>query len=446
MDTPIIDFVKEYANSKSCRLHMPGHKGKTLLGLEKLDITEIDGADCLYNANGIIKKSRENASRIFGAHTFYSTEGSSLCIRAMLYLALKNAKNNGDKPFVLAGRNAHKAFLSAVGLLDIDVKWIYPEDNDAYLSCSITPQKLMLELQSCKIKPIAVYLTSPDYLGNLLEIQKLAKICKEQKVLLLVDNAHGAYLKFLPKSLHPIDLGADMCCDSAHKTLPALTGSAYLHLSKNLSQEIVDQAEHALSIFASTSPSYLSLQSLDEVNLYLCQGYKENLQKFIEKINALKTSLIKHGYTLFGNEPLKITINAKDFGYTGLELNDILKNNDVYCEFYDKDFLVMMFTPSLEDEWLNKIGVILCSLNKKTVINDTAPKPNKASKILSVKQALLSNCELVKTENALGRVFASLSINCPPAIPIVVCGERIDENAIKCLKHYQIESCFVVKE
>ena len=446
MDTPIIDFVKEYANSKSCRLHMPGHKGKTLLGLENLDITEIDGADCLYNANGIIKKSRENASRIFGAHTFYSTEGSSLCIRAMLYLALKNAKNNGDKPFVLAGRNAHKAFLSAVGLLDIDVKWIYPEDNDAYLSCSITPQKLMLELQSCKIKPIAVYLTSPDYLGNLLEIQKLAKICKEQKVLLLVDNAHGAYLKFLPKSLHPIDLGADMCCDSAHKTLPALTGSAYLHLSKNLSQEIVDQAEHALSIFASTSPSYLSLQSLDEVNLYLCQGYKENLQKFIEKINALKTSLIKHGYTLFGNEPLKITINAKDFGYTGLELNDILKNNDVYCEFYDKDFLVMMFTPSLEDEWLNKIGVILCSLNKKTVINDTAPKPNKASKILSVKQALLSNCELVKTENALGRVFASLSINCPPAIPIVVCGERIDENAIKCLKHYQIESCFVVKE
>ena len=446
MDTPIIDFVKEYANSKSCRLHMPGHKGKTLLGLENLDITEIDGADCLYNANGIIKKSRENASCIFGAHTFYSTEGSSLCIRAMLYLALKNAKNNGDKPFVLAGRNAHKAFLSAVGLLDIDVKWIYPEDNDAYLSCSITPQKLKLELQSCKIKPIAVYLTSPDYLGNLLEIQKLAKICKEQKVLLLVDNAHGAYLKFLPKSLHPIDLGADMCCDSAHKTLPALTGSAYLHLSKNLSQEIVDQAEHALSIFASTSPSYLSLQSLDEVNLYLCQGYKENLQRFIEKINALKTSLIKHGYTLFGNEPLKITINAKDFGYTGLELNDILKNKDVYCEFYDKDFLVMMFTPSLEDEWLNKIGVILCSLNKKTVINDTAPKPNKACKILSVKQALLSNCELVKTENALGRVFASLSINCPPAIPIVVCGERIDENAIKCLKYYQIESCLVVKE
>jgi arginine/lysine/ornithine decarboxylase len=446
MDTPIIDFVKEYANSKSCRLHMPGHKGKTLLGLENLDITEIDGADCLYNANGIIKKSRENASSIFGAHTFYSTEGSSLCIRAMLYLALKNAKNNGDKPFVLAGRNAHKAFLSAVGLLDIDVKWIYPEDNDAYISCSITPQKLKLELQSCKIKPIAVYLTSPDYLGNFLEIQKLAKICKEHNVLLLVDNAHGAYLKFLPKSLHPIDLGADMCCDSAHKTLPALTGSAYLHLSKNLSQEILDQAEHALSIFASTSPSYLLLQSLDAVNLHLCQGYKENLQKFIEKINALKTSLIKHGYTLFGNEPLKITINAKDFGYTGIELNEILKNNGIYCEFYDKDFLVMMFTPSLEDEWLDKIGVILCSLNKKTVINDTAPKPSKATKVLSVKQALLSNCELVKTENALGRIFASLSINCPPAIPIVVCGERIDENAIKCLKYYQIESCFVVKE
>ena len=114
METPIRDFVRSYAQKAPLRLHMPGHKGVPVLGPEGLDLTEVAGADELYHAQGVIRESEKNAAGLFGsAATFYSAEGSSLCIRAMLYLALLQAKREGRKPLVLAGRNAHKTFLSA---------------------------------------------------------------------------------------------------------------------------------------------------------------------------------------------------------------------------------------------------------------------------------------------------------------------------------------------
>ena len=93
MNTPICDFVRKYNENSSLRMHMPGHKGKKFLGFEHLDITEFDGADDLYNPTGIIKQSEDNASKLFGFPTYYSTEGASHCIRAMMYLVLLNAKN-----------------------------------------------------------------------------------------------------------------------------------------------------------------------------------------------------------------------------------------------------------------------------------------------------------------------------------------------------------------
>ena len=109
-DHPIVDFVRSYAQSGTARLHMPGHKGQSLLGFEPLDITEIRGADELYAPEGIIAESEANATRLFGtAHSYYSTEGSSQCIRAMLFLALQSAPQNGKRPVLLAARNAHKA-------------------------------------------------------------------------------------------------------------------------------------------------------------------------------------------------------------------------------------------------------------------------------------------------------------------------------------------------
>ena len=137
MDTPICDFVREYARLNTHRLHMPGHKGAAFLGMEPLDITEIQGADSLYEANGIIARSEANASVLFGCRTFYSTEGSSQCIRAMLYLITLYAAQQGRKPLIAAGRNAHKTFLTAAALLDTDVRWLYPQSPVSYLSCNL---------------------------------------------------------------------------------------------------------------------------------------------------------------------------------------------------------------------------------------------------------------------------------------------------------------------
>ena len=307
MDTPICDFVEGYARSGRVRLHMPGHKGKPLLGMEPWDITEIPGADSLYEAEGIIRRSQENASVLFGCPTYYSAEGSSQCIRAMVFLAAQYAGSRGRRPLILAARNAHKTFLTAVAVLNVPVRWLYPEQGGAYLSCPVTPEDLERELTKGEL-PIAVYLTSPDYLGNQADISALAAVCRKHDVLLLVDNAHGAYLRFLPESAHPMDLGADLCCDSAHKTLPVVTGGAYLHISPQAPKEMGENALRALALFGSTSPSYLILQSLDRANAYLDGDYRQRLAAFLPRVEKLKEKLRGLGYELVGTEPLTITL------------------------------------------------------------------------------------------------------------------------------------------
>ena len=156
MNTPIIDFVRAYADKNTLRFHMPGHKGKTLIGFEELDITEISGADSLYEADGIIKLSESNASELFGCDTFYSTEGASLCIRAMMYLVRLYAMQKGVAPLVLAARNAHKTFHTAVALLDIETEWIYNGENESYLSCLIEPAMLEKRILVMQRRPSAV--------------------------------------------------------------------------------------------------------------------------------------------------------------------------------------------------------------------------------------------------------------------------------------------------
>lgn len=443
MNTPIADFVKKYAESEPLRLHMPGHKGVCLLGTEKSDITEIDGADDLYHASGVIRESEINAGRLFGADTFYSCEGSSLCIRAMLYLTQLYAKSVGKAPVIVAGRNAHKTFLSGVAMLDIDVRWIYPQNDDIYVSCNITPAELDDFLG--KTNACAVYLTSPDYLGNVLDIKALAKVCHAHGALLLVDNAHGAYLKFLSPSRHPIDLGADACCDSAHKTLPALTGSAYMHISKHAPRVFAQNAKKALAFFGSTSPSYLILQSLDLVNRYLSDGYRERLSAFTGEIEARKELLLKNGYSFLGSEPLKLTIDAKRYGYGGEELARVLAKENIVCEFADPDVTVLMLTPENGVSGLDQLTKSLLSIPKRREITSRPPRIEKAERVCSIREAMLAQSETVSVSMAVGCVLASTMLSCPPAIPIIVSGERITENALQLFEYYGINNCDVIK-
>ena len=444
MDTPICDFVRRYAESSALRLHMPGHKGSGFLGAEQLDITEIEGADSLYEADGIIRQSEANASVLFGSETFYSTEGSSQCIRAMLYLAVLHAGQCGKRPLIAAARNVHKTFLSAAALLDFEIMWLYPTQPDSYLSCRLDAAALDTLLANAEEKPTAVYLTSPDYLGNLADVQAISEVCHRHGVLLLVDNAHGAYLRFLQPSMHPMDLGADICCDSAHKTLPVLTGGAYLHISKDAPARFTEQAKNALALFGSTSPSYLILQSLDAANAYLNNGYSARLSDFISQVQQLKDRLTAHGYILQGNEPLKLAILTKPYGYTGRQLADLLLAQDIVCEFSDPDFLVMMLSPETASTGLARLEQALLSVPRKPAVAAFPPAFHPCESVMSVRDAAFSPCETVPVRESVGRVLAAASVGCPPAVPIVVCGERIDEAAAACLAYYGRETCSVI--
>lgn len=432
MKTPIYNFVKKYSDSDISRFHMPGHKGVEYLGCESMDITEIYGADSLYEADGIIRESEKNASKIFDTgDTFYSTEGSSLCIRTMIYTALINTSK---KPLIAAARNVHKSFVYTVAALDLDVCWIYPKNSNSLCSGSITADEAERVLK--EYEPFALYITSPNYIGEMSDIKEIARICKKYDTPLLVDNAHGAYLKFF--DMHPINLGAAMCCDSAHKTLPVLTGGAYLHISKEYNKIYSPCIKDAMSFFASTSPSYLTLCSLDLCNKTLASNYDELIQSTFHSVNELKEYIKSKNFELYGCEPLKITIHTN-----GNKMAERLREHGGECEYSDDEFIVFMFTPQNTKKDFELIKKLISSCKNYEPI--TSPIIEKGEKAISIRKALLSKQELVKTEHSVGRICASPTVSCPPAVPIAVSGELITEKKAELFKFYGIDKISCVK-
>lgn len=442
MKTPVCDFVAAYEQSGAARLHMPGHKGKGPLGCEGRDITEIAGADSLYEAGGVIAQSEQNAAALFGAKaTFYSAGGSSQCIGAMLCLVLQKSKSR----VVLAARNAHKSFLHAAALLDADVRWLWPRPY-SLLACPVTPEMLENALAALPEAPAAVYITSPDYLGNVQPVAALAKVCHAHGAPLLVDNAHGAYLHFLPAPAHPLDEGADLCCDSAHKTLPVLTGGAYLHLGHGLLKVEEGEVRAALSLFGSTSPSYLILQSLDACNRYLADEARPKLAACVRAVEALKADLAAQGWAVAESEPLKVTLHASKRGWRGDALADFLRQNGVECEYADPDDLVLMVSPQNSPEDLEKVRAALAAAGQGSEAPQTPPQMARPRQAMGIRAALLAPAEEVPVAEAAGRVCAAPTVGCPPAVPVVVSGEEISPDAAAVFRYYGIETVRAVRE
>ena len=488
MKTPIYDYVSKYIASGTSRLHMPGHKGVSFLGCESRDLTEITGADDLFHADGIIAESEANAASLFGTYrTFYSTEGSSHVIRAMLMLAsgcfLRH--QTGRRFTVFAARNVHKAFISACALLDLDVDWLYPDDTTAELSlktesssdaagfrtmpasicsCRIKPRQLHAELSARSAAgclPDAVYITSPDYLGNLSDVRGLSDVCRTYGLPLLVDNAHGAYLHFLNEPLHPIDLGAAMCCDSAHKTLPAITGGAYLHIaadmpgfSPEMPVRLASGARQALSVFGTSSPSYLVLQSLDLCNRYLSADYKKRLDETIQSVDHLKDTLRELFVPILETEPLKLVLGCAPLGLSGSDVSDILRKHMVECEFTDSEYVVLMFTPENRDKDYNRILAAcrdIMHVSQRGKDHDTAISKEPVSlpvleRACPIREALLGPSRIIPAQEAEGEICAIPTVSCPPAIPIAVSGERFNAQAVRLLKRYGIDEVSVIAD
>ncbi len=419
---------------------MPGHKGKAPLpcGFESAylyDITEIHGADALFEAEDIIAESEKNTAKLFGTGgTVFSCSGSTSCIQAMLASVLKP----GDT--VAAARNAHRAFINSCALLDLNVEWIYPESSDTIISGRLSPENAEKVLSDSHAS--ALYVTSPDYLGAMADIKALSEICRKHSAFLLCDNAHGAYTAFLEKSLHPIALGADMCCDSAHKTLPALTGAAFLHTAD---PALARRAKENMSVFCSTSPSYLILQSMDLCNAYLAGNFKEELCRTVKKIQRLK-SLISPPYELYGDEPLKLTIHSSACGTDGRALADILRENRIECEFADRSYTVLMLSPFNTDEEFDRIRNVLQNVKMPRIrIDDTPPKLPVLARGMSLRKAMFSPCEYVPIKNTVGRICGRTVTVCPPAVAAAVPGEIISSEAADILESMDIKGLNVVK-
>ena len=442
---PICDFINRHINDKKIRFHMPGHKGKG--EIEALDITEIYGMDSLYSDKGVILESEKIASKIFGSYkTCFSTEGSSQCIKAMLHLAMALKCPRGDG-YVLAGRNAHSSFISASALLGFNIKWLYPRDSESYISCNITPRELDLTLKGLQNKPFALYITSPDYLGSTLDIEGISKVCRSYGVLLLVDNAHGAYLTLTGE--HPIKY-ADMCTDSAHKTLNALTGAAYLHIGNTGEGSDVnylcENAKMVMSIYGSTSPSFLTLASLDKLNAELeDKETKNKLDDVISRLDEIKKALSVFGFDIIGNEKIKLTLCPHKIGYTGTEVAMALDLAGISVEFFDYDFVTLMASYKTESLELDTLKSALLSLERKEEIQSPSKSVCKLETAMTVRETVFKEKEKIKVENALGRVFAELCVSCPPAVSIVVCGEVITSDAISALLRYGINEIYVTK-
>lgn len=450
--TPVWDFLEQYSNSGTVRAHMPGHKGRADFGRNafgmdfgrtfEYDITEIKGADFLFEAEGIIAESEKNASRLFGtAATFYSAGGSTLCIQAML------AAVCGKSSAFICGRNAHRAVMNSCVLLGLEPCWVFPEyEKGSAVSGEITPEAVRAAIEEYKEKsPACVFLTSPDYLGKIADIKGISEVCHEYKIPLIVDNAHGAYLAFEEQSRHPIHMGADMCCDSAHKTLPVLTGGAYLHVGDGLCGALIPEIKRCMALFGSSSPSYLIMGSMDLCNKYLADGFRDDLHRTEEKVSELKERL-SNPYVFYGDEPLKMTVYAFPCGLTGYGLAEQLREGGVEPEYADLTHVVMMFSVASTDGDFERVLRAMQSVRMSRILLVPPDlEMDRPAVRTSPREAFFAERETVPAENSVGRIAAEAVMVCPPCVPVIMAGEEINENTIKILKNYSIFQINVLK-
>ncbi len=370
------------------------------------------------------------------AETYYSAGGSTLCIQAMLAAM----KLEGRK--VIAARNSHRAFLNAAALLDIDTEWLMPEYSGGILSGEISLEKA--EAMLIKNPNSCLYITSPDYTGKTADISALAEICHRYGAVLLVDNAHGAHLAFMEKNIHPIALGADICCDSAHKMLPALTGAAMLHTSAPKYSGILRQC---MSMFGSTSPSYIIMASLDLCCDYIETRIRSDIKQGTENIKKYCREF--SGSLRFAEgDPFHITIMAAESGYDGIELAENMRRSGAECEYADHELIVLLMSPCCDENDYHRLSEITCkalSVTPKRRTERRTFSPVLPERVCSIRQAFFAESEEIPVEEAEGRICASVKVPCPPAVPIAVSGEKIDSRCINIYKSYGISTVIVVK-
>ncbi len=455
--TPISDAVSRYQNVRY-RLHMPGHKGALGISAER-DVTELPGLDNLHNPAGCIMEAQALLAEAFGAfRSFFLVNGSSAGILAFLLSLGRNKQ-------VLLERGAHKSFANGLALAGHGARFLPQRYYDGIPLPSVPGDvKAMLARERFD----AVCLVSPNYYGLCARIGEIGAICKAAGTPLFIDEAHGAH--FAAGAPFPKGAAghASAWVQSAHKTLPALTQGAYLHIAREMD---AGRIQSALSLVQTTSPSYLLLQSLDEARAaFSPEEWRETAERcdaFRNAANAL-SGIRVCGEELagFARDPARVVIDVSA-RCTGFEAARKLLEYGIAVEMADFKRLVLIVTPYDAEDWpealLEALGGLpeprgnrrgglwpsAASINRRiyhgrpkaapTVrINRRTPKmralpaePPQA--VLSVRDAVLGESESIPLEAAAGRVSAAAIGLYPPGTPLIWPGERISENVIQYL-------------
>lgn len=415
-NSALYESMAAYLALGAKRQHTPGHKGvlpPPLQEAARWDLTELAETDELYDPAGPLLEAEGQFARFYGSGAaLLCAGGSSLCIQAMLAAACPPGSR------VIAGRNAHISFMNAAALLDLEPVWLWPAGfAGAALPGRVTPGQVEQALAECP-DAAAVYLTSPDYYGVLTEIAAIARLCRRRGVPLLVDNAHGAHLRFFP-GLHPMEQGADFCCDSLHKTLPALTGAALLQARESAWQGPLRQG---MALFGSTSPSFLILLSAAQLAAGIA-GLAEGYRALAGRVAAVRDAAGAAWAVEQGpSDPCRIALRFAP-AYSREQFLSLLAGQGIREEYAGSAAAVLL--PGVGDRLEEEAR--LAARMQKAPLPPRAALPPGGQPVMRLRQARFAPWESVPLEKAAGRVAARPVYHCPPGVPLVCPGELIDE-------------------
>lgn len=427
----INDRLNDYLSKKPVSFHMPGHKGRELSGdysadfasfsFIGYDVTETEETLNIYDTADFNRKLFSETARLFGADmTLYSCGGATLAIQTALFIAASGKT-------VICCKDAHISAENAFALSSINP--VYADKIDTQL----------LE----KHKPAAVFICTEDYYGriNTTRTAEIASICKSYGIPLICDNSHGTHLAFHEGGkLHPLSLGADIVIDSAHKTLPVLTGGAFLHLTGQYAENWRESMS-SLKLFATTSPSYLIANSLERAAHFM-DSERKDLETLLNHCDMVKFVIREKGCCFYDDlniatDPYRITVLAKN----AYEIDGVLKEHNIFSEFSNENHIVLI--PSVMNNKtdfealikalnnvkfipLNEKDKILLSRNYNSADNTLIPA-------LSPREAVLSQKKNVSLNDSVGLIAASPVYKYPPAVPMLHIGERIRIEHLKVL-------------
>lgn len=427
MPAPLYDALLRHRALGRASFHTPGHKSNQDAlpqDLLSLDFTELPDTDSLFEANGPIFEAEQLAAKLFGsARTCISAGGCTLCIQAMLRLA---APNGGT---VICSRVVHRSAVNTMALLDLQPIWAMP------------PELVSVIRSHPEAK--AVYVTSPNYYGELLDIPAIARACKEFDIPLLVDNAHGTHLMFTEPKLHPLTQGASMTACSAHKTLNVLTGGAWLNIADS---RFATDAKEAMALFGSTSPNYPIMASLDLARARL-ETHKGEYAKLQHKVAEIEEIAKAHGMAMPGGltDPTRITLNTGSIGVSGTSAAEIFRGAGVEPEYADARHVVLIATPFNTEADFVRLADAIDVLPVRDPLPTLPALPTLPPVKRSLRSAVFAPACSVPLNKAVGKIAAEAACPCPPGVPVVMPGEEVTEEAADFLRGYGFFSIKVLK-